>query len=678
MRDGGEPITPLDLQLDQARAWSADSVARGGCASQDLARFEKTLDWVKQLGLDEAAQIATLLFPGFDGSLGVVESVRKQWGEEITTLLRSLYRVSHLRNQVEDNPEQKSPQGIETLRRMVLALAEDVRVVIIRLAAHLVRLEEVAAQAKEDPENFADVARDLGDETLKIQAPLANRLGIWQLKWALEDLAFRVTEPQAYKTIAGLLEEKRQEREHFITQTIEMLSRALQEAAVPAEVAGRPKHLFSIRNKMRAKHLAFDQLRDIRAFRILVDTEAQCYAVLGILHDRYQPMDAEFDDYITRPKANGYQSLHTVLLDADGRPFEVQIRTHDMHHRAELGIAAHWKYKESGSSTAVKGSDDEKIAWLRQMLDWSRSNSGQVRLSDDRVYALTPKARIIELPGGATPLDFAYHLHTEVGHRCRGAKVDGQMVPLTTPIKTGQTVDLMTVKRGGPSRDWMNPDAGYLKSPRARQKVRAWFHAQDLAAGLVAEKPVDKTGEKSAIALRDELSAEQRAEAAEETILSRIAKPKQSGKGQILVVGVDRMLTALARCCKPAPPDSILGFVTKGRGVSVHRADCATLARMSRDAPERLIQTEWGAAESSDEARYLVDVTLSARTRPDLLRDIAEILAREKIPLVRLDSFPKADRVTMALTLQVLDGHQLARALLLLREITGVESAGRA
>jgi len=312
------------------------------------------------------------------------------------------------------------------------------------------------------------------------------------------------------------------------------------------------------------------------------------------------------------------------------------------------------------------------------MLDWSRSNSGQVRLSDDRVYALTPKARIIELPGGATPLDFAYHLHTEVGHRCRGAKVDGQMVPLTTPIKTGQTVDLMTVKRGGPSRDWMNPDAGYLKSPRARQKVRAWFHAQDLAAGLVAEKPVDKTGEKSAIALRDELSAEQRAEAAEETILSRIAKPKQSGKGQILVVGVDRMLTALARCCKPAPPDSILGFVTKGRGVSVHRADCATLARMSRDAPERLIQTEWGAAESSDEARYLVDVTLSARTRPDLLRDIAEILAREKIPLVRLDSFPKADRVTMALTLQVLDGHQLARALLLLREITGVESAGRA
>ena len=666
MRHGGEPA----VDLNAARAWLNERAASQPISAEEIAESEQTVLHLQALGLDTGAQIAALLAPAFDGSTGMLESLRKQWGDEVATLLSSLHRLTHLGSQVDSSQEGDTPQRIETLRRMVLALAEDVRAVIIGLAAHLVRLESIAQRIKQDPDQYLKVGRALGDETLKIQAPLANRLGIWQLKWALEDLAFRMTEPQAYQQIARQLDEKRQERERFISDTITAMSEHLAQAGINAQVAGRPKHLFSIRNKLEAKGLRFDQLRDLRAFRVLVDTESQCYAVLGLLHDHWKPMASEFDDYITRPKANGYQSLHTVLLDADERPFEVQVRTHDMHHRAELGIAAHWKYKESAPGTDSQASYADKISWLRQMLDWGRGSAGQVRLSDDRVYALTPKARIIELPRGATPLDFAYHLHTEVGHRCRGAKIDGQMVPLTTPIKTGQTVDLMTVKRGTPSRDWMNPEAGYLKSARARQKVRTWFHAQDQAARLSEGKAAAETPE------RTELASDATG-LTDQMILSRIAKPRSASKGQVLVVGVDRMLTALARCCKPAPPDEIVGFVTRGRGVGVHRASCSTFARMAKEAPERVIQTAWGTPPEATDVRYLVDVSVLAKHREHLLRELAEVLAREKIPLVRIDSFPKSDMVTLAMTLQVTDGGQLHRALSMLRELTGVVNAQR-
>jgi GTP pyrophosphokinase len=667
VRHGGEPA----VELNAARAWLSERAALQPISLQEIAESERTVVHLQALGLDSGAQLAALLSPAFDGTTGMLEAMRKQWGDEVATLISSLHRLTHLGSQVDSSQEGDTPQRIETLRRMVLALAQDVRAVIIRLAAHLVRLESVAQNIKQDPDQYLPLGKALGDETLKIQAPLANRLGIWQLKWALEDLAFRMTDPQAYQQIARQLDEKRLERERFVNDTILTISAHLAQAGINGQVAGRPKHLFSIRNKMQAKGLRFDQLRDLRAFRVLVDTESQCYAVLGLLHDQWKPMAEEFDDYITRPKANGYQSLHTVLLDADDRPFEVQIRTHDMHHRAELGIAAHWKYKEAAPGQESQASYADKISWLRQMLDWSRGTSGQVRLSDDRVYALTPKARIIELPRGATPLDFAYHLHTEVGHRCRGAKLDGQMVPLTTPITTGQTVELMTVKQGKPSRDWMNPDTGYLKSARARQKVRAWFHAQDQAAGLVEVKPALDPAERGEPAVES-------TEASEKMILARLTKPRSSSKGQVLVVGVDRMLTALARCCKPAPPDEIVGFVTRGRGVGVHRVNCTTFARMAKEAPERVIQTAWGKPPEASDVRYLVDVSVVAKSREHLLRDLAEVLAREKIPLVRIDSFPKADLVTLAMTLQVTDGGQLNRALLMLRDLTGVASAQRA
>ncbi|MBU3725281.1 MAG: bifunctional (p)ppGpp synthetase/guanosine-3',5'-bis(diphosphate) 3'-pyrophosphohydrolase [Burkholderiaceae bacterium] len=661
----------------------------GGEPTPFLARqSERALEILEPLGVDQATRSAVLLAMEFDGAPRTIETFRKQHGKEVTDLLVALHRMSGLGSRVRSEPAADTPAQVETLRRMLLALADDVRVVVTALALHIADLESVAERIKlveraeeqpsppdnaPAPEDPFELGRRLGEETLLVQAPLANRLGIWQLKWLMEDLAFRMTEPQAYREIARQLDETRQEREAFVTTTIARLRDFLDRAGIHGEVAGRPKHLYSIHRKLKAKGLRFDQLMDIRAFRILVDTEAQCYTVLGFLHDHWKPLDSEFDDYITRPKANGYQSLHTVLLDSHGKPFEVQIRTHDMHQRAELGVAAHWKYKESGGSHASSGDYAARISWLRQMLDWGHGPSGQVRLGDDRVYALTPMARIIELPKGATPLDFAYHLHTEIGHRCRGAKVDGHIVPLTAELQTGQTVELMTVKTGGPSRDWMNPDSGYLRSPRARQKVRTWFHALDLAEGRTDDKAGDKATESSPDAerlKRSEISAE-------ELILSKITKPKEASKGQVLVVGVDRMLTALARCCKPAPPDVIKGFVTRGRGVSVHRASCVTFARMAQDAPERVIETEWGNPKQAADARYLVDAVVVAKSRAELVRDIAEVLAREKVPLARMDSFPKGEQVTMNLSLQVADGGQLGRALSMIRDISGVVSAQR-
>ncbi len=645
---------------------------------RDAARSYRALEILSALDLDDASCTACLLASVFDGSDRASESARRHWGEEVAGLLTALHRLRRFDGRTASAVEEETPAQVETLRRMLLALAEDIRVVIIQLALHVARLEEMARSQRDGDVADGSDARALGHETLRVQAPLASRLGIWQLKWAMEDLAFRMTEPESYRAIASQLDETRQSRESFIGETIQQLAEDLHTAGIhDADIAGRPKHLFSIRNKMRSKNLKFAQLMDLRAFRILVATEAQCYAVLGILHDRWRPMDAEFDDYITRPKPNGYQSLHTVLLDREERPFEVQIRTHDMHRRAEYGVAAHWKYKEVGSNQPAQGDDAARIAWLRQMLEWGRGPAGEVRLSDDRVYALTPKARIVELPRGATPLDFAYHIHTELGHRCRGAKVNGQIVALTTPLQTGQTVELMTVRQGAPSRDWMNPEAGFLKSTRALQKVRSWFHALDTALARAEDRPDERSAERSTDATVGEGAGRRSELVSEDMLVSRMTRPKPEGSGRVLVVGVDRMLTALARCCKPAPPDDIRGFVTRGRGVSVHRAGCATFARMAAQASERVIDTQWGSTAPGTDTRYLVDVIVSARPRQELLRDVAEVLAREKIPLARMDSFPRQDVLTLSLTLQVQDGEQLRRALAMLRDVAGVVSAQR-
>src|SRR5438874_3027989 len=500
-------------------------------------------------------------------------------------------------------------------------------------------------------------------ESLDIYSPLANRLGVFQLKWELEDLSFRFLEPDLYKRIAGMLDEKRLEREQYIRRAIGVLTRELETAGVKGEIYGRPKHIYSIWNKMRTKSLDFSQVYDVRALRVIVPTVKDCYTALGVVHNLWQPIPKEFDDYIPRPKGNLYQSLHTAVIGPEEKTVEVQIRTEEMHRHAEFGVAAHWRYKEGGKPARGESAFEEKIAWLRELLAWRdevadwASTTKQARL-DDTVYVLTPQGKVLDLPAGSTPVDFAYALHTDLGHRCRGARVDGHIVPLDTALKSGQRGEIVTAKTGGPSRDWLNPERGFVKSARARQKIRQWFnakaHAETVAAGrAVVEKEVKREGAAQAslealatrlgfkkpedlfIAVaRDEINLRQLQTALrgfEAPIMPAAPKTKPrsatAATGVLVVGGVDRLMTQLAKCCKPVPPDAIRGFVTRGKGVSVHREDCSSLKRLAEAQPERLIDAQWGDAGGS----YTVDMAVTATDRRGLLRDIGDALAREKI-----------------------------------------------
>ncbi|MGA1664822.1 MAG: RelA/SpoT family protein [Burkholderiaceae bacterium] len=679
--------------LAQAHAWrqSQDWQSAGWSSEQAFLAAGRTADWVASLGLDEASQAACLIYPVALQRAVSDKALIARGGEDVAGLLKGFDRLASMRGQLGSGQTGAEPTAgrqdqIETLRRMILALSDDIRVVIARLAFHQVRLEDMAQALRQDDETgLHDQALQLGQETMLVQAPLANRLGIWQLKWAMEDLAFRFTQPKVYKQIAAWLDEKRSEREAFVQRTISALNRLMQEAGLQAQVAGRPKHLYSIYNKMRQKTLAFDDLRDLRAFRILVKTQSDCYEALAQLHAAYRPMTDEFDDYIVRPKPNGYQSLHTVLLDEQDRPFEVQIRTHDMHLRAEYGVAAHWRYKETGgSAVASSGSGpqaghEQQIQWLRQMLDWGHA-VGQVRLSSDRIYVLTPQARIVELAAGATALDFAYALHTELGHRCRGAKADGQIITLQTPLATGQTIELLTVKLGTPSRDWLQPELGYLKTNRARSKVRAYFNALEAeekgASAPEAGLPEDPAPTSEALAAHEQ--------EVEQTLMARVQRTRPTaGKGQVLVVGVDRMRTHFAKCCRPLPPDPITGFVTRGRGVTVHRAQCPTLARMMAAQPDRVIETSWGSPPSASSASsgarstYAVGITLRADRRDGFMRLMTETLIKERVSLGRLTTHQTSESLTLSAEVQVEDAAQLDHCLTALRGLPGVRSVVR-
>jgi GTP pyrophosphokinase len=608
---------------------------------------------------------------------------------------------------------------------MLLAMVGDLRVVLVRMVS---RLRTLRFFAEHKDQLDGDLARQYAQETFELYAPLANRLGIWQLKWELEDLAFRFLQPETYKRIAKMLEEKRLERQAFISEAIERLKHELRQAGIQhAEVYGRPKHIYSIWNKMRGKGVDFAGLYDVRAFRVIVDDVKQCYTVLGIIHHLWQPIPKEFDDYISRPKSNGYQSLHTVVVADDGKPFEVQIRTREMHQFAEYGVAAHWRYKESGNkSLSAHHPYDEKIAWIRQLFAWKNEVDQAVNDKkleqfdaaewteklksasiDDRIYVMTPQARVIDLPTGATPVDFAYHLHSDLGHRCRGAKVNAQMVPLNTPLKTGQTVEIIASKAAtaGPSRDWLNPQLGYLASTRARTKVRAWFnaieHEEAMHTGrLKVERELQRLGKTSTnleemahqlgyakaedlfIAVtRDEFNFRQ-IEALfndiplelPEPVLQRKPKAGDSQSG-VMVVGVSNLMTQLARCCKPAPPDAISGFVTRGKGISIHRADCKSFLTLAEKHPERVIDTSWGHASS--DAVYAVDVLIQAQDRHALLRDISDVFAREKINVVGVKTQSSKGEARMQFTAEVKDAGTLAKALQSIREVTGVLEARR-
>ncbi|MGN4149324.1 RelA/SpoT family protein [Burkholderia gladioli] len=699
-----------------------------------------TVALMRTLNVDPQAVRAAALFALTPHLSDPETEIAQRFGEEVARLVTDVRKLLRL-GTVSLMAAKQVPEGnrdaqaerraqIEALRKMLLAFAQDIRVVVIRLASRLQSLRYYAAAKIEPP---PDVAR----ETLEIYAPLANRLGIWQLKWELEDLAFRFEDPVTYKRIAKLLDEKRVEREAYVTQAIARLEQELAAAQIPAEVSGRPKHIYSIWRKMRGKELDFSELYDVRAFRVIVPDIKDCYAVLGIVHHLWQPVPREFDDYISRPKPNGYKSLHTVVIGDDGRAFEVQIRTQEMHRFAEYGVAAHWRYKEAGTrgyGGQFSASDkyDEKIAWLRQLLAWkdeiadgSPESAGneawaqlrETSLDDDHIYVLTPQARVIALPHGATAVDFAYHLHSELGHRCRGARVDGAMVPLNTPLANGQTVEIVAVKEGGPSRDWLNPQLGYLQSGRARQKVRAWFNLIDqqeiIARGRAqVEKTLQREG-KTSVSL-DSLAARLGFKAPEELFAAvgkeefslrnieqalsdapppepEIEVPEQFEKRSsgasvahgastgVLVVGVDALLTQLARCCRPAPPDPISGFVTRGKGMSIHRSDCATFRRMSERAPERVLQTTWSADVLGGRGAsvYPVDLMIDASDRQGLLRDISEVFAREKMNVIGVKTQSRRNAAVMQFTVEVSNSAQVQRACTLLGEVPGVVRASR-
>ncbi len=616
-------------------------------------------------------------------------------------------------------------EQVERIRKMLLAFSRDLRVVLLRLASRLQTLRYYAASKTACP-------RALARESLQVFAPLANRLGIWQIKWELEDLSFRFLMPEAYRGIARSLDEKRLERERHIDQIGHQLGTALAEAGLHAQVQGRPKHLYSIWKKMQGKNLSIDKVFDIRALRVIVADVPACYAALSRVHEIWHALPDEFSDYIARPKPNGYQSLHTVVLDEQGRSIEIQIRTQAMHDHAESGVAAHWAYKEAGAKgyagVQAVGHFESRVAEarktvLRQLLAWERdlaaadgeqAGAAGTGLFDDRIYVFTPEGEIIDLPAGATPIDFAYTLHTNLGHRCRGAKLDGAIVPLNTALQSGQTVEVVSIKDGGPSLDWLNPELGYLRSHRAKSKVRAWFNAlaqqATIARGRDAVERLLQREGKTAIKLedlaadlgfrsadalfdvvgKDEYSLrniEQHLRPAEpepdpdQFLANRLARGEAlrgGGEGRgVLVVGMDSLLTQLAQCCKPAPPDAIGGYVTRGKGVAVHRLDCSNFRQMAGRHAERIIPVAWGRQASAESAHYAVDVLVEAHDRTGLLRDVCDVLAQGKTHVLSMHSQAVRDRVTITLTVQTADTARLGAVLSRVSQISGVLKARR-
>ncbi len=681
-----------------------------------LAHADAAAQILSVMGGSEAMQAASYLVYAAEYLQKPEEVIAKAFGPsyaELSIETLRLIRVQRMARATAADAQMAAMQT-ENVRKMLLAFSRDLRVVLLRLASRLQTLRYYAASKKSVPHSLAY-------ESLHVFAPLANRLGIWQIKWEMEDLSFRFLEPETYREIAKLLDEKRVERENYMVQLREGLEADLKAQGVHAQVAGRPKHIYSIVKKMRGKSLDFSRVFDVRALRVVVPTIPDCYAALSMVHTQFSPIDSEFDDYIAKPKSNGYQSLHTVVRDAQGRPIEIQIRTQEMHDHAEHGVAAHWAYKEAGTKgyagVSASGDYDAKIAVLRQLLAWERELSADAQSQattdalSDRIYVLTPDAAVVELPQGGTPIDFAYTLHTNLGHRCRGARVDGVMVPLNTQLKNGQTVEVTAIKEGGPSRDWLNAELGFLASSRARSKVRAWFNAQALqetaAKGRDAvEKLLQREG-KTAIKL-DDLASQLGFKSAEalfevvgkdefslrniETLLNppatvmvaddyvrlKKAKPNdKASKSGVLVVGIDSLLTQLSKCCKPAPPDEIRGFVTRGKGVSIHRADCGNFRQMALRSGDRVIDVDWGQSASAQALVYPVDVNIEAIDRQGLLRDISEVFAKEKMNVIGVQTQSVKDLAWMTFTVEVGDSRRLQKVLGLVKEVRGVRTAKR-
>ena len=656
-------------------------------------------DILNGLQLDVEALAAALLHEAV-GSIGFdARRIEGLFGKHLLDMINNMARIGLVASG--PTTEINESQHIENLRRMLLGIAGDVRVVLVVLAerVHIARMLKHCDEA---------TRRRVAIETRDIYAPLANRLGIWQLKWELEDLSLRYLEPDQYMDLAKQLQGRRHDREKYIHDVISQLHKKFAEQGIKADISGRPKHIYSIWKKMQRKNVDFNQIFDVLAVRVMVDTVAQCYEVLGIVHGIWKHIPGEFDDYIATPKANDYQSLHTAVIDSQGKPLEIQVRTFEMHDHAERGVAAHWRYKENRGQDAEL---EKRIEWMRQWLEMKEEGLTEAEFVDNahavfesaQIYVLTPQGKVVELPQGSTPIDFAYAIHTDVGHRCRGAKVDGHIVTLNTKLQSGHTIEILTVKQGGPSRDWLNMHLGYCKTSRARARIRQWFKHQDYEEhvkigraslereinklGLhwpdldkIADRFNQKNSEEMLAAIgRGDVSPIQVAACAHRRQAelplnlppqnqpvkrkSRQSK-KTTPKNNVIVDGVGDLLTTMAKCCKPVPYDPIVGYITRGRGITIHRRDCAMIQRIDEPGRERLINVVW-ASEESNESAYPVDIRIFANDRKYLLRDISNVLSNEDVDVVGVTthSDKKTDRATMRFTIEIENLRQLSRVI---------------
>ncbi|SFU27170.1 GTP diphosphokinase [Xenorhabdus koppenhoeferi] len=686
-----------------------------------LWRGVEMVEILSTLSMDNDSMRAALLFPILNSKLIDSETVTETFGKSITNLVNGVLEMDAIRQLKATHTDSTCSAQVDNVRRMLLAMVEDFRCVIIKLAERIAHLREVK-DASEDERVLA------AKECSNIYAPLANRLGIGQLKWELEDFCFRYLHPDEYKKIAKLLHERRIDREQYIEKFIATLRKYMLKEGVRGEIYGRPKHIYSIWRKMKKKSLSFDELFDVRAVRIVVERLQDCYAALGIVHTHYRHLPDEFDDYVANPKPNGYQSIHTVVLGPNGKTLEIQIRTRQMHDDSELGVAAHWKYKEGAAIGSGKsGSYESRIAWLRKLIAWQEemADTGEIldevrsQVFDDRVYVFTPKGDVIDLPIGSTPLDFAYHIHSDVGHRCIGAKIGGRIVPFSYQLQMGDQIEIITQKQPNPSRDWLNPNLGYVTTSRGRAKIHNWFRKQDRDKNIIAGRQMldnelahlgitVKEAEKELIARYNvhsleevlagigvgdirihqlmnflqskfnKITAEEEDREALRNLENKAYTPHNTTRdnGRIVVEGVGNLMHHIARCCQPIPGDEIIGFITRGRGISIHRSDCDQLTELEASSPERIVDAVWGESYSSG---YSLVVRVLANDRSGLLRDITTILANEKVNVLGVSSRSdvKQQLATIDMNIEIYNLQVLGRVLAKLNQLPDVIEARR-
>jgi GTP pyrophosphokinase len=704
-----DKFTPEEMEILE-HAWVLTQAAHAG---QKRASGEAYTEHCLQVatllakwGLDAATLAAGLLHDVVEDSIVSIEDLKMDFDDEIAAMVDGVTKLSQF-DDLSGRAKDLLDSEAESLRKMILAGIDEVRVVIIKLADRLHNMRTLSS--------LSDERRDrIARETLEIFAPLANRLGMWQVKWELEDLGFRSLEPATYKYIADLIGQRRDVREKHVARIVKRLKTHLKSAGIEAGVSGRPKHIYSIHRKMERKGLPFEQIYDIRGVRVIVNTVSDCYAALGVVHNLWRPIPGEFDDFIATPKDNMYQSLHTAVVADDGNTLDVQIRTHNMHRTAELGIAAHWRYKEGRKEDQ---GFDAKIAWLRSLMDWRQEvddarefvESLKEDVFEDRVLVFTPKGDIKDLPAGATPIDFAYYIHTEVGHRCRGAKVNGRLLALDYRLQNGDQVEIITSKRGGPSRDWLNPNLGYIKTARARQKIRQWFRRQSREENIsrgrdILEKELRRLGisqmrfeeiarrfdhdkvddflaavgfgdiHTQQIATRAIEIRKEEKEPAEDLDLPTTA-PRTTTAKDVSVQGVGDLLTKTAGCCNPLPGDDIQGYVTRGHGVTIHRRDCKNLLYLIEKDSDRVIEVTWGQEQQT----YPVVVLIQAYDRGGLLRDIADVVAEEgcSMSAVNISIHRKEHLATITATLEITSVAQMSRILTRIERLPNVVDAHR-